>query len=738
MLQLWSRIVRLSTIVSLTCGMLTLASAAEAFQGQLIDRRTGRPIAGAQVGIGGLAGTVRTDQDGRFEWTPDPPLPFDLFVILPGGRLARPVRIQTRGETSALLIQIDPAIEEAVVISGAAPSVEAPPGTATTLVSSLDIGRRAPANVLQALENVPGVGGVAEGQTAVPAIRGLARGRTLLLLDGSRLFSERRAGPSVSFLAPEIFDRIDVVRGPASVAYGSDAFGGVISMISRQPSLAAPPSARLAVTLGAGVPAERVEAQAASGLGARGGVLVEGRHRSAENYSSPDGVVPNSAWEDQGVLVRAGIMAGGWWTAGWQHDSVIDSGLPRSDSATLLVSTPFERSNRTSVSFDRSDVPGLGHVTVTGLYGRYAQRLDQDRLPAPGRPRRIDRADIDGTDVELRGVARIGLGKIRLAAGADVANRHDLHAHDIAVVFNASGAVTSTTDNPSIASARRRDLGAFAQFDIPLGTHLTTAVGARFDRVHSVNVGGFFGDRKVSRGAASGTAALSYRPWSPLTLTAQVSRGFRDPTLSDRFFRGPVGRGFIVGNPELAPEHSLQFDLVARYDAGRWRISGSYYHYDIADLIERYQSGTDTFLFRNRGLAEIRGVEAEAGVTAFHGLDVEVSGQTGRGRAEDNGAALDDIGPARAIVQVRQPIGARVFVSARVAAITRDSSPGPSEVATPGYVDVGATASWRTGRWLELRCAAANLLSQRYYSSPSSRGVLAPGRNASVTAVIKY
>jgi len=79
-----------------------------------------------------------------------------------------------------------------------------------------------------------------------------------------------------------------------------------------------------------------------------------------------------------------------------------------------------------------------------------------------------------------------------------------------------------------------------------------------------------------------------------------------------------------------------------------------------------------------------------------------------------------------------------VQVSARVAAIARDSSPGPSEVATPGYVDAGVTASWRAGQPLELRFAAANLFNQRYFSSPSSRGVFAAGRYATLTIVAKY
>ena len=726
---------RIKTLIAML-GLVLFAGRAEALEGRVVDRLTGSIVVGAEVGIAGLPGTVRTDRHGKFVWAPDPPLPFTVIVILPNGRLAKPVRVTTIS-ASTLEVPIDPAVTESVVIAGSAPSIDAAPGTSSTLVPSADIARRAPANLVQALENVTGVGGVAEGQSAVPAIRGLARGRTLLLVDGSRLFSERRAGPSVSFLAPDNLDRIDVVRGPASVAYGSDAFGGVISLITARPQSGAPLSGTLSATLGAGVPAERYEARGAAGLGARAGLIVHARKREAEDYSSPVGVVPNSAWRDRGLLVRAAINAGGHWTAGWQGDYVRDSGLPRSDSQTLLVSMPFERSRRTSFSFDRSAVPWAGHLSVGGLFSQYEQRLDQDRVAVPGRPRRIDRADIDGTDVELRAVSRNALGNVRLTVGAGVTDRHDLHAHDIALIFNAAGALTSTVDVASIALARKRSAGAFAQIDAPLASRLTMTAGARFDRVRSVNSGGFFGDRAVSHRAFSGSVSLAYRPWTPLTVAGQVSRGFRDPTLSDRFFRGPVGRGFIIGNPDLGPERSRQFDVTVQYGATRWRLGAAYYRYDISDLIERYQSGADPFLFRNRGLAEIRGVELEGSLDVSRGLTVELSGQVGRGRAADNGAALDDVGPARAILQVRQEFGTSVFVTARVAAIDRDSAPGPSEVETPGYVDAGATAQWRVTRWLDLRAASANLLNQRYYSSPSSRGVLAPGRYATVTALIK-
>ena len=132
------------------------------------------------------------------------------------------------------------------------------------------------------------------------------------------------------------------------------------------------------------------------------------------------------------------------------------------------------------------------------------------------------------------------------------------------------------------------------------------------DFVKSKNRGGFFGDQSISHTAFSGFGAVTIGPFDGLSFTGQVSRGFRDPTLSDRFYRGPSGRGFITGNPDLDPETSVQVDLSVRYTSERLRLMAYVYQYRITDLVERYTTATDFFFFRNRGKAQYRGVEAEA------------------------------------------------------------------------------------------------------------------------------
>ena len=128
----------------------------------------------------------------------------------------------------------------------------------------------------------------------------------------------------------------------------------------------------------------------------------------------------------------------------------------------------------------------------------------------------------------------------------------------------------------------------------------------------------------------------------------------RDPVLSDRYFRGPSGRGFITGNPDLEPESSLQFDLGLRYTAPRVRAATYFYHYRIDDLIERYSTQTDFFFFRNRGRAQLRGFEAEAQAELGWGLWMESAFQIARGRALDDNVYLDDVTPETFTIQLRK------------------------------------------------------------------------------------
>ena len=154
---------------------------------------------------------------------------------------------------------------------------------------------------MQALENVAGVNQVSEGQAAVPAFRGLARGRTLILIDGARVSSERRVGPSATYLDPDVIEGVEVARGPGSVAYGSDAFGGVISVRTRSVAPQAPFSARFSRHAWRRYSRSPCRDRDVDGF-SRGSVLFAAHTRDVEDYDGPDDEVFNSGYADHGFL----------------------------------------------------------------------------------------------------------------------------------------------------------------------------------------------------------------------------------------------------------------------------------------------------------------------------------------------------------------------------------------------------------------------------------------------------
>ena len=729
------RILR-SAVLLLLFGTVAAAQTS-GFEGRLVHVETGAPIGGASVSIIGLSGVAHTDQDGRFVWAPAPPVPFQLIVVLSGGQVARPVTVEAV-EEGTTAIHISAIADEAVTVLGAAPSINTSAGSATTVLSATQVAQRNPENLMQALETVPGINQVSEGHAAVPAVRGLARGRTLFLIDGGRVTAERRVGPSGTFLDPSVIEGIDVARGPGSVAYGSDALGGVVSVRTRRAEPGSPLKTRFTGTIGAGVPEARGSVEVSKGL-ERGGVFVQAHVRNAEDYDSPDGEVFNSGWEDQGFLVHfTHAVAKGFLSAAWQSDYGRDFERPRNNSRTVRFYYPFENSHRFTTSYQMPDVAGLRQITLTGFLGGYEQRTDQDRFATATAGRSIERADVSANDFHVKGSGERLVGPARVEFGVDVNGRYNLEALDIIQAFDLSGATLRDTTNVSVEDARRIDTGIYVQAESGLGRVARISGGLRGDRVTTKNVGGFFGDRSTSHAAASGFAALTVNPFERLSVTTQVSRGFRDPVLSDRYFRGPSGRGFITGNPDLEPETSLQFDLATRYTLHRTQLAVFFYHYRINDLVERYQTEPDFFFFRNRGRARLRGFEVEARSDLGMGYSLEVAAHAASGRALDDDANLDDISPASLSVLARKEFENRLYAQGRVAWYAEDDHPGPSEIAAPGSTLVDLGGGWRILPQLELRGLIRNLLDDTYYASPDPRFVLAAGRSFSLTTVVQF
>lgn len=704
--------------------------------GIVIEAGSGQPVAGASVAIVGIPGSVRTGQDGRFTWPVLPSPAFVVMVIRPDGSAARPVRLSGIDPSAEIRVEIETGWNETLTVRGAAPDIAVSAGASISSETAAGLALRQPVTLAQALENVPGVSWISEGQGATPSIRGLARGRTLILVDGARVSTERGAGPNASFLDPSSLARVDVSRGPGSVAYGTDAFGGVIAARTRPVDASAPLALRASVTGGAGLPERRADLELSHGYG-RGGVMAGIRLREFENYHSPEGMVPHSAWEDAGARMQWSHSGdANRFSASWQSDAATDVHRPRSDSNAIVAISPFERSHRFTMAFERAAFGAWRDLRIEGFAGASEERLEQDRLAAPGRPRRVDRTDSAARDLQLRATARRLLAGVRLSTGVEVQRRFGVSATDTAFQYNASGALASTVVTASLESANRTAAGVFVEASRDIRPWLNLAGGVRGEAIHGVNRGGFFGDRAIDHQAIAASGAVTLAPISSLAVTLQAARGFRDPTLTERFSRGPVGRGFLMGNPDLQPETSRQFDLTMRYSAGRVDLHTAAYRYNIDNLVERYTAGVDLFGIRNRGRARLTGVEIGARLDAGAGLSLDLVGQASRGRDAVNDTPLNDIAPRSLALIARHAWRERLSSYLRIAGVADHDRAGPAEVRTPGYTLVDAAVSWRVTSTLDVRAIVRNALDASYFSSAGPRWVLAPGRQALVTVVV--
>ena len=234
----------------------------------------------------------------------------------------------------------------------------------------------------------------------------MARGRTLVLLDGARVTTERRAGASATFLDPFSLGSVELVRGPGSVAYGSDALGGVIHARTPLPE----PGVTFVdyeAAAGAGLEYASFGARAQIALG-RGAVLAQFHQRSFDDYRSPRGTVDNSSARDSGGLVRGLVPIGaGRIDIGLQINRARDLSRPTEEEESDPSRTvyPLEDSDRLTLAYD---LPGRGAFSgfeLSGFVGRYRLITERATVDTSTSTTRISQSDVEAGDASLKFIA---------------------------------------------------------------------------------------------------------------------------------------------------------------------------------------------------------------------------------------------------------------------------------------------------------------------------------------------
>jgi hemoglobin/transferrin/lactoferrin receptor protein len=492
-----------------------------------------------------------------------------------------------------------------------------------------------------------------------PVLRGLGGQRVLVLMDGDPVNSARGNGPHPSLVDPSQVERVEVVRGPSSVAYGSDALGGVINIITRQaPDAVTGMSLRGAATLGGSTVDRQSNAslQLMPQIG-RFSAFISSGGRRTEDFETPDhGRVPGSSFSDYNGIAnfKFALTDRTALKAGWQLYRGHEIGLPG-----LAFSFPgFEQAfhfpyyRRDAVHLaaehDNAAASWLANSSVKAYWqneGRdfYSHMAFDNSFFGPSAP---PGTFVDNTDRYLKlntvgvqaQVSSRRFARYRMTAGVDVARDMTNGTNvDKSIDNDPSGTPygpQSITESRSLPRGDFDSYAGFTQTEWYLDPRWTLNLGGRYTHYHyrtqfgiaqpATSGGGGppqpevdFEPMKVDNDALAGSAGIVFAPRPDLHLTANVANGYRQPNAQDLFFNGPASVGIVLGNANLKPEKSVSSDLGLRWGPGTLAFSGNMFYSTYTDLIDAIQVAAGgggapaTYQYVNITRARIWGGEAE-------------------------------------------------------------------------------------------------------------------------------
>jgi len=506
------------------------------------------------------------------------------------------------------------------------------------------------------------------GQVTSVFIRGANSNHTLVLIDGVKINPGTAGGAALQNIPPELVERIEIVKGPRSSLYGSEAIGGVINIITRR--------AASGTTLGARVEAGRYDTR---------------------------GVAGQAAW--QGEHVGAGLSVASLRTDGFPtfRDADEDRGF-ENDAANFWLRGDFGR-----FAAEASHWQASGNVEYADFF-----RAPQDQ-DFTNQLSRLSLAWDGGAWRSALTVSRfldeIEQGPLAFDPDDFVETERDLYdwqnEFDFITGLELTAGLTLSRERtsgqsfgsplesaPGRGNADRDEDAVYLQAGIDLGRHRVIAAGRRTDH----EVFGTVNTWNLEWGVPFGT------DWS---VAAGVGRGFRAPSTSDLYAFG--------GNPDLDPELSRSIDLAVRYriHSGH-ELELGVFRTEIDDLIEF--SDPDGFAGplpgrnENIGDARIEGVELSwrAEIGAWRAMATLLAQ-----RPEDasSGARLLRRAERTASARLLRGFGAHEFGIQLLASGERIDF---GDVRLAGYVLANLTARLQLAQRWTLQARIDNLLDQDY------------------------
>lgn len=515
-----------------------------------------------------------------------------------------------------------------------------------TVITRDEIAARNPRTTLELLEQVPGVslsraGGI-EGQITTRGFNS-NDARTLLLIDGDRF--RGRIGLEYTLLDPNQIERIEVIRGPASALYGPDALAGIINVITRRaegdiygPFRLTPRLHALNYSSASDLSGGRVELE---GLGNKVDMLLGVNGRTADNYESPQGEIPNSDFTTLSSDLRLGYTP----TPGHRFElaakyAEVEAG--RAGGILGAPGAPFVRRREdplqerfVKLSYSGSNPEFGRNIRLEKLEASlYARQLftdiDIENRPQPNQLSEVENI-IDGplvTGGKLLGA--LPWGASVLTVGTDFFHQRGKGTQTgvRTTEFNPDGSIAKIGGFPRRQTApdnSQTDVGIFAHNDWDPSERWTVSLGGRVDYIRTASETDPLLDESLrevfERGSETtevpltGGLGVIYRPWQTLHFTGNVSKAFRVPATTESFGASRQGTGFLVPNPQLESEQGVTYEIGTRLRLPAVSANLTAFYNDYSNLIVSRPlifQGLPSSQRENAGAAIIQGVELDA------------------------------------------------------------------------------------------------------------------------------
>ena len=457
--------------------------------------------------------------------------------------------LSMQAETQSDVVNDTTQMSEVVVTgSRSATDIRHLPMTVNTLSRERLLANERTSVLPTVMEEVPGVVvtsrgmmgyGVSTGGSGSINVRGLASGtaQMLVLIDGHPQYQGIFGHGIADAYQTMIADRVEVLRGPASLLYGSNAMGGVVNIVTRklEPSVDGKVSQHTTINAGAGSYGT-VQVQGSNQLRA-------GRFTStvAAQYQRSDNHRPNMGFEQYGGFLSLGYKLSDHWNANAMADI---THFNASNPGTILA-PKFD--NDQSITRGSANLVVENHYDKTSgavsIYNNYGNHSIDDGFEKGKAPQ----TDLFRSRDAVAGVSWyqsvLATPTTRITAGVDYQHIYG-HAW---YQDKATGATVKTGQRKMQSThAHENEVAGYADVRQEVTKYVTLSAGLRYD--HHSQAGGEWIPQ----------AGLVVRPIETGEFKFMFSKGFRNPTAKDMYL-------YKTANPDLSAESMLNYEISWRH-----------------------------------------------------------------------------------------------------------------------------------------------------------------------------